>query len=90
MEKGDEPQYMCEALDIIENRGIQKGISQGISQGLHMGEEKQAKATALRMLADDMPLETVAKYVGLDIDIIKKWWDERKEIENDSKSRFRN
>ena len=62
---------MCEALDIIEHRGMQKGIS----QGLHMGEEKQARATAFRMLSDDMPIETVAKYVGLDT--VRKWWDER-------------
>lgn len=33
---------MCEVLDRIENRGIQKGIEQGRAQGIEQGEDKLA------------------------------------------------
>ena len=34
---------MCEILDEVENRGIQKGLAQGISIGEARGEAKAAK-----------------------------------------------
>ena len=32
-----EARYMCEVLDIIENRGIEKGLEQGLEKGLEKG-----------------------------------------------------
>ncbi|EJP19892.1 hypothetical protein HMPREF1140_2410 [Lachnoanaerobaculum sp. ICM7] len=31
---------MCEVLDIIENRGIEKGIEKGLEKGMEKGLEK--------------------------------------------------
>ena len=31
---------MCEVLDIIENRGIEKGLEKGLERGLEKGLEK--------------------------------------------------
>lgn len=33
-EEGKEPQYMCRALDEIENRGMQKGMQKGMQMSL--------------------------------------------------------
>ena len=35
-----EAKYMCEVLDIIENRGIEKGLEKGLERGLEKGLEK--------------------------------------------------
>ena len=34
------PSNMCEVLDAVENRGIEKGIEQGIEKGIEQGIEK--------------------------------------------------
>ncbi len=34
---------MCEVLDKVENRGIQKGIQKGIKKGIKEGEKKGEK-----------------------------------------------
>lgn len=37
-----EAKYMCEVLDIIENRGIEKGLEQGLEKGLKQGRQEGA------------------------------------------------
>ena len=37
-----EARYMCEVLDIIENRGIEKGLEQGLEKGLEQGRQEGA------------------------------------------------
>ena len=37
-----EARYMCEVLDIIENRGIEKGLEQGLEKGLKQGRQEGA------------------------------------------------
>ena len=38
-----EAKYMCEVLDIIENRGIEKGIEKGLEKGMERGLKKGLK-----------------------------------------------
>ena len=42
----EEPKTMCEVLDIIENRGIQKGLQKGLQKGEKLG--RVAEYIALR------------------------------------------
>ena len=37
-----EAKYMCEVLDIIENRGIEKGLEKGLEEGLEKGRQEGA------------------------------------------------
>lgn len=37
-----EAKYMCEVLDIIENRGIEKGLEKGMEKGLEKGRQEGA------------------------------------------------
>ena len=45
--------------------GIQTGIQTGIQKGRQEGSKKQATATALEMLKDNMPIPQIVKYTGL-------------------------
>jgi predicted transposase/invertase (TIGR01784 family) len=48
-----------------------EGKAEGLDEGLAEGELKKAKETALSMLSDGLPIETVSKYTGLSIQEIK-------------------
>ena len=37
-----EAKYMCEVLDIIENRGIEKALEKGLAEGLEKGRQEGA------------------------------------------------
>jgi predicted transposase/invertase (TIGR01784 family) len=51
--------------------GKAEGIAIGEEKGKAEGELKGKRETALAMLADGLPLETISKYTGLSIDEIK-------------------
>ena len=62
---GKEDANMCEVLDQIEKRGIEKGIEQGIKQGIEQGIEQ----TAINMLnAGKLSIEEISSYSGLSIE----------------------
>jgi len=42
-----EARYMCEVLDIIENRGIEKGLEQGLEKGRQEGADMVSKLNEL-------------------------------------------
>ena len=42
-----------------------KGEQRGLEKGMEKGEKQQARETARRMLADKVPVETIARYTGL-------------------------
>jgi predicted transposase YdaD len=44
-----------------------KGKAEGIAIGEERGELKKAKETALSMLVDGLPVETISKYTGLSV-----------------------
>jgi predicted transposase/invertase (TIGR01784 family) len=46
-------------------QGREQGIAQGREQGRELGEKENAKEVARRMLSDDFPIATIAKYTGL-------------------------
>ena len=48
-EKGDEPKNMCEVLDRVENRGIDKGRREGKEEGRKEGREEGQRNTAALM-----------------------------------------
>lgn len=59
---------MCNLSDLVEARGEARGEAHG--------EIKKAKEIALNMLHDGIPYESVAKYSGVPVEIIKEWEQE--------------
>lgn len=51
---------MCDVLDKVENRGIEKGITEG--------EHKNAVKNAVTMLKDGLGIEKTSLYSGLPLD----------------------
>ena len=64
---------MCEVLDKIENRGIQKGLEQGIvkgmakgrQQGLEQGMTRGVESVAMKMVRLGVPEDNIEAYTGL-------------------------
>ena len=56
---------MCEVAERLYNQGIECGLEQG-----SMGK---AREIALSMYADDMPVEAIAKYANVSIELVRKW-----------------
>ena len=51
---------MCQIWDEIREEGVERGMI--------MGKEENA----LKMIADNLPLETIARYTGLPLERIKE------------------
>ena len=62
--KGAEPKNMSEVLDRVEKRGENRG------------DIKRAKADAMRMKKDGVPLDKIALYVNIDINTAKQWTEQ--------------
>jgi predicted transposase/invertase (TIGR01784 family) len=52
-------------------QGRAEGMAQGRAEGIAQGIEQTKRENALRMKADGMPDDLIAKYTGLAIDIIR-------------------
>ena len=50
--------------------GHASGLAEGIEKGIEKGEDKANRENALRMKADGMPAELIAKYTGLTIEAV--------------------
>lgn len=67
---------MLDERDILEikdyafEQGLEKGKAKGREEGLAEGRKEAVNETAKAMLADGMPVETVAKYTGLTAEMI--------------------
>ena len=48
---------MCEVLDAIENRGIEKGIERGIEKGIEKGQLRTAVNTLKRYIRRQLPID---------------------------------
>ena len=59
------PHTMCEFLDRVENRGIEKGLSEGRT------EAKQEIAFSLQGMG--MPVEKIAEAVKVSVETVKQW-----------------
>ena len=56
---------MCEVLDKIETRGIEKGLQEG---------ELKAKREMARSLAGmGMPAERIAQAAKVDVEVVRQW-----------------
>lgn len=64
----EEPVTMCEVLDRIENRGIEKGIEKGIEQGILL----ERTQTARRMHDSGFSLEQIATALRTDTDAVSQ------------------
>ena len=51
--------------------GRREGKMEGRAEGKVLGAQEKSKETALRMLADDMPLDLIQKYTALSLEQIK-------------------
>ena len=52
-------------LEYATQTGLKKGMEEGLQQGLQQGREEERIDIAKGMLADGMPVESIAKYTGL-------------------------
>ena len=57
--------------------GKKLGREQGIEQGIEQGMKQNSKENARRMLADNVPIQAIAKYTGLSIAEIEALRDEQ-------------
>ena len=62
---------MAYAIEQGLQRGREQGLQQGREQGLQQGREEERIDIAKGMLADGMPVESIAKYTGLTAEEIK-------------------
>lgn len=80
------PHTMCEVLDKVESRGVerglrqgmQKGIQQGMQEGLREGEAKARREMALSLLGMGVPMEQVAQAAKVSVETLKQWLDAAK------------
>ena len=56
---------MCEFLDELEKRGMEKGIEQGIEQGMEKGEEQATFRIAKNFKDSKVDVEIIVKATGL-------------------------
>ena len=56
---------MCEFLDELEKRGMEKGIEQGIEQGMEKGEEQATFRIAKKFKDSKVDIEIIVKATGL-------------------------
>lgn len=56
---------MCEFLDELEKRGMEKGIEQGIEQGMEKGEEQATFRIAKNFKDSKVDIEVIVKATGL-------------------------
>ena len=56
---------MAYAIEQGLQQGREQGLRQGLQQGLQQGREEERIDIAKGMLADGMPVESIAKYTGL-------------------------
>ena len=60
---------MCELLDEIENRGIEKGIEQGIEKGIEKGRSEGEETATLRIAKkfkdSNVSIDIIMKATGL-------------------------
>ena len=75
------PHTMCEFLDRVENRGIEKGLSEGLREGLTKGRNeglREGRSEAKREIAFSlqgmgMPVEKIAEAVKVSVETVKQW-----------------
>ena len=48
---------MCEVLDAVENRGIEKGMEKGIEKGIEQGQMRSAIKTLQRYAKRNLPID---------------------------------
>ena len=72
---------MCEFLDRVENRGIEKGLSEGLTkgrneglrEGVQKGEAIAKREIAFSLQGMGMPVEKIAEAVKVSVETVKQW-----------------
>ena len=59
-------------VDGARDEGKYEGFKEGIEQGMEKGRSDEKAETARRMKADGMSSEVIAKYTGLDLEVIDR------------------
>ena len=65
-----------------EAKATKKGVKQGLEQGLEQGAIQKAQETARNMLADNISVESVVKYTGLELETVLEL---KKDVDNQKK-----
>ena len=63
-------QGMAQGLEQGKAQGLEQGMAQGLEQGMAQGIAQANRENAMKMKADGIPVELIAKYTGLDVDTI--------------------
>ena len=64
---------MCEFLDRVENRGIEKGLSEGLREGRTEGRTEAKQEIAFSLQGMGMPVEKIAEAVKVSVETVKQW-----------------
>ena len=62
--------WTAEGMEKGLAKGMEKGLAKGMEEGLAKGRDKANREIAIRMKADSMPIETIARYTGLSAETI--------------------
>jgi predicted transposase/invertase (TIGR01784 family) len=49
----------------LKETSREEGLQEGLREGLQEGEERRARAVAITMLQDNLPLEQIVRFTGL-------------------------
>jgi predicted transposase/invertase (TIGR01784 family) len=63
-------QGVAQGLEQGMAQGLEQGMAQGLEQGMAQGIAQANRENAMKMKADGIPVELIAKYTGLDVDTI--------------------
>jgi predicted transposase/invertase (TIGR01784 family) len=63
---------MVARAEYVKDEARAEGLAEGLAEGRAEGRAENAEAVARRMKADDLAVEQIAKYTGLEIDEIER------------------
>jgi len=73
-----EQQGLKKGLQQGLQQGEQRGLQKGLQQGLQQGEQRGLQKSIINLfLVAKLPLETIATYLQVDIDFVKKTLKDR-------------
>ena len=60
-------------FDEGHTKGFDEGFDEGLDQGLDQGELRKARASTLRMNAQDVPVSQIAFYLDVSPELVRLW-----------------
>jgi predicted transposase/invertase (TIGR01784 family) len=57
--------WETELKETSREEGLREGLQEGLREGLQEGEERRARAMAITMLQDNLPVEQIVRFTSL-------------------------